>query len=182
MDVIGGAIDDERRATQFADNAPEVGKEIVADFGSDEGPASLGAEDYVDDEIGRGVRQVFFRPFGAGPFFSAFTHGLRRGLHSCAASRLIDCQRWEDVVAVMMVTANLVGYFARSLVVSGDCIHHFELSSAQSKGGKQGCWHRSSQRGGLFSGFATAESFFPPRARQCASSPRPAGFFSTLPF
>ncbi|MGB9074727.1 MAG: hypothetical protein WCC22_18970 [Terriglobales bacterium] len=69
MDVIGGAIDDERRATQFADNAPEVGKEIVADFGSDEEPASLGAEDYVDDEIGRGVRQVFFRPLGAGPYF-----------------------------------------------------------------------------------------------------------------
>jgi hypothetical protein len=70
MDVIGSAINDECRATQFADNAPEVGKEIVADFGSDGGTASLGAEDYVDDEIGRGVRQVFFRPFGAGSFFS----------------------------------------------------------------------------------------------------------------
>ena len=30
----------------------------------------------------------FFRPFGAGSLLSRATHGLRRGLHSCAASRL----------------------------------------------------------------------------------------------
>jgi hypothetical protein len=30
----------------------------------------------------------FFRPFGAEFFVLLFTHGLRRGLHSCAASRL----------------------------------------------------------------------------------------------
>jgi len=36
---------------------------------------------------------------------------LRRGLHSCAASRLIDYPKWDEVIAVMMVTAFLVGYF-----------------------------------------------------------------------
>jgi hypothetical protein len=32
---------------------------------------------------------LFFRPFGAGSFLSVITHGLRRGLHSFAALRLI---------------------------------------------------------------------------------------------
>ena len=35
-----------------------------------------------------GTKAFFFRPFGADSFFQLFTHGLRRGLHSCAASRL----------------------------------------------------------------------------------------------
>ena len=34
-------------------------------------------------------RDLFFRPFGAGSF-PHVTHGLRRGLHSYAASRLGD--------------------------------------------------------------------------------------------
>jgi hypothetical protein len=38
--------------------------------------------------LGRREKRVF-RPFGAA-LISAFTHGLRRGLYSCAASRL----RW----------------------------------------------------------------------------------------
>jgi hypothetical protein len=29
MDVIGRAIDDERRAAEFADNTPEVGEETI---------------------------------------------------------------------------------------------------------------------------------------------------------
>jgi len=34
------------------------------------------------------ARELFFRPAGAG-FFLLFTHALRRGLHSFAASRLL---------------------------------------------------------------------------------------------
>jgi hypothetical protein len=43
----------------------------VADFGSDEGTASLGAEDYVDNEIGCGVSQVSFAPSGLDTSFAA---------------------------------------------------------------------------------------------------------------
>jgi hypothetical protein len=35
MDVIGGAIDDERRAAELSDNATEVCEKIVSHFGSD---------------------------------------------------------------------------------------------------------------------------------------------------
>jgi hypothetical protein len=65
----------------------------------------------VDDEIGRGVSQVSFAPSELLLFATHLIHGLRRGLHSCAASRLIDCPGWDEVIAVMMVTAFLVGYF-----------------------------------------------------------------------
>jgi len=34
------------------------------------------------------VLSLFFRPFGAYTFLTEGTHGLRRGLHSVAASRL----------------------------------------------------------------------------------------------
>ena len=34
------------------------------------------------------AEEAFFRPAGAGAFFPAGTHGLRRGLHSFAASQL----------------------------------------------------------------------------------------------
>jgi hypothetical protein len=33
------------------------------------------------------LADLFFRPFGAGQF-ADLTHGLRRGLHSCAAPQL----------------------------------------------------------------------------------------------
>ena len=39
-----------------------------------------------------GTPQFFFRPFGASSSNSGATHGLRRGLHSIAASRL-DSER-----------------------------------------------------------------------------------------
>jgi hypothetical protein len=41
-----------------------------------------------NDKDGRINSGVFFRPFGAGYITLNLSHGLRRGLHSCAASRL----------------------------------------------------------------------------------------------
>jgi len=35
MDVIGSAIDDERRPAEFADNAPKVREQIISHFASD---------------------------------------------------------------------------------------------------------------------------------------------------
>jgi len=43
--------------------------------------------------------RCFFRPFGAWRFPDVPTHGLRRGLHSCAASRLGDEHRAKKIGA-----------------------------------------------------------------------------------
>src|SRR5687767_7871756 len=41
-------------------------------------------------------RKKFFRPAGADPCALTYTHGLRRGLHSCAAPRLrLRLGRWR---------------------------------------------------------------------------------------
>ena len=37
------------------------------------------------------VLELFFRPFGADSF-PTLTHGLRRGLHSCTASRFVNLE------------------------------------------------------------------------------------------
>ncbi len=87
VDVIGRAVDDGRGAVHFTDNAAQVGEQIVADFGSDERAAIFGAEYQVNEEIAGGMRQDSFAPSELG-FYSASSHGLRRGLHSSAASRL----------------------------------------------------------------------------------------------
>jgi hypothetical protein len=50
----------------------------------------------------------FFRPAGACNSFLLPTHGLRRGLHSCAASRL-TCWSWSKKRGVRSLDANLGG-------------------------------------------------------------------------
>ena len=62
MDVIGHAVDDESGASHLTNDSTQVREQIVTDFGGDEGPAILGAEDQVDDEIARSMRQVSFAP------------------------------------------------------------------------------------------------------------------------
>jgi hypothetical protein len=44
--------------------------------------------DHQTNKVNGGLRVVFFRPDGASLVFRELTHGLRRGLQSCAASRL----------------------------------------------------------------------------------------------
>src|SRR5208283_1492911 len=67
--MVGGAIDDERGATNFANDAAEVGEQIGANFRSDERLAILGAEDQVEDEIAGGMGQVSFAPSELAVFF-----------------------------------------------------------------------------------------------------------------
>jgi ABC-type nitrate/sulfonate/bicarbonate transport system ATPase subunit len=55
--VIGCAVDNERDAMHFANDATEVGEKIGADFGGYERLAILGAEDEMKDEISGGMRQ-----------------------------------------------------------------------------------------------------------------------------
>ncbi|MGB9072707.1 MAG: hypothetical protein WCC22_08545, partial [Terriglobales bacterium] len=46
------------RALHFADDPSEVGEKIGADFGGDQRPAPLGAEDQVDHDIAGRVCQA----------------------------------------------------------------------------------------------------------------------------
>jgi hypothetical protein len=50
--------------------------------------AGIGAQDEVDDDVARGMSQVLSPLPGLARFLWWFTHGLRRGLQSFAASRL----------------------------------------------------------------------------------------------
>jgi len=45
---------------------------------------------------GRGGLECFFRPAGAGSFIFP-THGLRRGLYSCAATRLRHSENFTNI-------------------------------------------------------------------------------------
>jgi hypothetical protein len=84
VNVIGCAVDDERRGLHFANDAAEVGEKIGADFGSDQRRAAFGAEDQVKDEAASGVGQVSFAPseldvcFAAYPRLAPWAASLRR--------------------------------------------------------------------------------------------------------
>jgi hypothetical protein len=60
--VIGRAVNDEGSTAHLAYDAAQVGEKIVADFGSNERAAILGAEDQVKEEIAGGVGHVSFAP------------------------------------------------------------------------------------------------------------------------
>src|SRR6266700_7710346 len=110
--VIGSAVNYECGTTQFANDAAQVCEEIGADFRCDQGDAPLSAENDMHDDVSAGLRHVF-RPFRACVACIA-TQGLRPGLHSCAALRLIDCRAEKGATGVMTVTVcmcrlNVVG-------------------------------------------------------------------------
>jgi hypothetical protein len=64
VNVIGGAVDDDRRALQFTDNAAHVCVQLVLQVRFDEGRAVFRAENYMRQEIRVRVGH-FFRPSGA---------------------------------------------------------------------------------------------------------------------
>jgi len=87
MNVIGRAVDDLRGSVHFADYAAEIGEQIVPGIRFNQREPALRGEKHVEQEIA-GCVGHFLSPL-RGLVLSLFpTHGLRRGLHSCAASRL----------------------------------------------------------------------------------------------
>ena len=51
---------------------------------------------------------MFFRPFGALLLFCYTSHGLRRGLHSCAASRLLSSSLGVGSCATATLTERII--------------------------------------------------------------------------
>src|SRR2546423_6221768 len=70
MNVIRGAVDDHCGSAHFADNASEVGEQIVAEFWLDKREPALCAENYMQQDVGRCMRQSLSPPWGS-PFVVA---------------------------------------------------------------------------------------------------------------
>ena len=93
----------------FADDGSEVGKQISAKIWLDQRAPPLGAEDHMQQNIAGCMRQAILLPLpGLLPSLSP-THGLRRGLHSCAALRLPHHHTDEGEQAVTSVTSIVGG-------------------------------------------------------------------------
>ena len=68
MNVISCAVDDQCGCLHFADDASEVGKQIRAELSFNERTPSLGAENQMQQDVARCMRQASFAPAGASPF------------------------------------------------------------------------------------------------------------------
>ncbi len=114
MNVIRGAVDDQCGSAHFADNASEVGEQIVAELWLDKRKPALCAEYYMQKDVGRCMRQSLSPPLGLSlrgsrptacavgcilaplcgfpmpwaAFLRRFAAFLCRWLRSCAGSRL----------------------------------------------------------------------------------------------
>ncbi len=64
MNVIRGAVDDQCGSAHFADNASEVGEQIVAELWLDKRKPALCAENYMQKDVGRCMRQSLSPPLG----------------------------------------------------------------------------------------------------------------------
>ena len=74
MNMIGHAVDNDRRATHFADNAAKVGEYIIADVRRDERQPLFGREDQVDNDVAAGLGHGSFALSGLGDCLT-FTQG-----------------------------------------------------------------------------------------------------------
>jgi len=72
MNVISRAVDDQCGCMNFADDASEVGKQIVTKLWLNQGTPPLGAEDHMQQNIARSMGQAPFAPHGASPFVLAY--------------------------------------------------------------------------------------------------------------
>jgi len=100
MNVIGGAVDDQCGSPCFADDASEVGKEIVAELRLDERTAALGAENQMQQDVGRRVGQSLSPRWGS-PFV-------------VADPRLAP---WAAFLRRFAASLNPVLYFAKSWLI-----------------------------------------------------------------
>jgi len=64
MNVIGGAVDDDRRGLHSADDASQVGEQIVTEPRRNQSPSLLGAEDQVNNDVAGSVCHFSFAPLG----------------------------------------------------------------------------------------------------------------------
>src|SRR5438132_9360763 len=90
VDVIGGAADDQRGPVHLSNNATEIGEQFRSKFRFDQRVAFASAEDKMEKDVAARMRHLSSAPPGLALCRRGPAHGLRRGLHSFAASRLFS--------------------------------------------------------------------------------------------
>ena len=70
--MVASSINAERGASDLANDAAEVGMEILFEFGFDESAALFGAEYEMHEQIRGGVRHVSFAPSGLALFVALY--------------------------------------------------------------------------------------------------------------
>jgi hypothetical protein len=70
VNVIGGAVDDQGGSAHFADDASEIGKQIWAELRLDQRTPALCAENHMQQNVGRCMRQSLSPRWGS-PFVVA---------------------------------------------------------------------------------------------------------------
>jgi hypothetical protein len=88
VNMICRAVDNESGSVHFPDDAPEVREQISAEVSFDQRAPTPRREDKMQQDIAQSVGHVSSAPPGLVRPVLAAPHGLRRGLHSFAASRL----------------------------------------------------------------------------------------------
>src|SRR5579864_2163829 len=88
MNVIGRTVDVQRRTVHFANDTAEISEKIAAKVGLDQRAPALRGEDQMQQNIAGCMGHFSCAPPGLNSLLWRPTHGLRRGLHSFAASRL----------------------------------------------------------------------------------------------
>jgi hypothetical protein len=93
MNVISCTVDDQGCSPNFTDDASEVGKQIRPKIWLDQGTPSLGAENKMQQNVTRCMRQASFAPAGASPFILAYPRlapwaALLRRFAASSSSRL----------------------------------------------------------------------------------------------
>src|ERR1700758_1099070 len=89
VNVVRSAIDDQRRTVHFANDTAEISEKIAAKVGLDQRAPALRGEDQMQQNIAGCMGHFSCAPPGLNSLLWSPTHGLRRGLHSFAASRLV---------------------------------------------------------------------------------------------
>src|SRR5579872_874268 len=103
MHMIGGSVDDQRRAVHFTNNSTEVGKQIIAEFRLNQRMPSVRAENQMQYDVAGRMQYASFAPLGL-LLNLLLAHGLRRGLHACAASRLRPASHLASIPSLGAVT------------------------------------------------------------------------------
>jgi hypothetical protein len=66
VNMVGDAVDDQRRGTHFADNAAEVGEQVGLYFRCDKKCTLFRGENQMDDDVAAGLGHVSFALSGLG--------------------------------------------------------------------------------------------------------------------
>jgi len=113
MSVISCAVDDQCGCLHFADDAPEVGKQISSKIWLDQRAPPLGAENQMQQNVAGGMRQASFDPAGASPLFFRFPTACAVGCILAPLSRLShhhSCEGSQAVTSVTLIVVDLLWY------------------------------------------------------------------------